>query len=170
MAVIGIMGEKSSEAKEILEELIEGIGQTYIHKVIDIDRKKEQSLALDVLVAVERSSAALEYISGVGDKSIFIMNPDHKDILKCAPGNHGLVITYGFNSKVCVTASSVMDNEMQICIQRDLPTLSGKQLEQQEFAVFVNTEDRSPEHLLAAVTALLACDGANVRNLQVLKI
>jgi hypothetical protein len=169
MAVIGILGEKRRETKEILRELLERVGQSC--EVIDIDESSGSGIMpkVDILVAAEKSEAAMKSIAQAGERSILIMNPDHKDILKCAPKNQGLVITYGFNNKVCVTASSVMDNEMQICIQRDLPTISGKHLEQQEFSVAVDTVERNPEHMLAALAALMVSD-ADMEKLKVLNL
>jgi hypothetical protein len=60
-----------------------------------------------------------------------------------------------------------MDNEMQICIQRDLPTLNGSHLEQQEFSVAVDTLEKDPLHLLAAFAAIMVCN-ADVEKLKVL--
>ncbi|MDR2649111.1 MAG: hypothetical protein LBB94_05265, partial [Clostridiales bacterium] len=78
-----------------------------------------------------------------------------KDILALAADSRGLLITYGFNSKVCVTASSVTENEIQICVQRDLPTLRGGRVDQQEFGVIVDTEACDAENWLAAITTAL---------------
>ncbi|MDR1643597.1 MAG: hypothetical protein LBT59_28200 [Clostridiales bacterium] len=164
MAVIGVMGEKRHEAKEILDDLMKRSGQAGL--VIDIESRDGDVPQVDVIVAAERSGTAGRLIKNAGC-SVLVMNPDCKEVLRESSQSPGLVITYGFNSKACVTASSVMDNEMQICIQRDLPTLNGSHLEQQEFSVAVDTLEKDPLHLLAAFAAIMVCN-ADVEKLKVL--
>ena len=82
-----------------------------------------------------------------------VVNSDDKSALGSAV-NAEMMVTYGFNSRACVTASSVTDDCMQVCVQRSLPCINGGVLEQQEFSLpLVNGED--PETALAAVTAAL---------------
>jgi hypothetical protein len=168
MAVIGVLGEKRREAIKILEDLMARAG--HAGQVIDVDGVIEgPQPKMDVIVAVDRSDKACKCISQAGPGAVLIMNPDYREILGEAPKSPGPVITYGFNNKVCVTASSVSDNEMQICIQRDLPTLDGSHLEQQEFAVAVDTLEKDPSHLLAALAALMVSN-ADVGKLKVLNL
>ena len=42
------------------------------------------------------------------------------------------VITYGFNSKATITASSVEEDQVMVCLQRTMKTREGKQMEPQE--------------------------------------
>ncbi|MDR3239753.1 MAG: hypothetical protein LBT44_06655 [Clostridiales bacterium] len=176
MAWIGVVGEKSQELAAVIADLFERAGQPsgqssgqlpgQRHTLIDLERQ-ETELPMDVLAALENSRTAQKHIAALGEGSMLIMNPDHKDILEQAGRSRGLLITFGLNNKDCVTASSVMENEIQICVQRDLPTLSGGKLEQQEFGVRMDTEKKDPEVLLAALTTVLIC-GASVEKLQVL--
>jgi len=153
MTVIGIMGRQSRETAYCLRELLENAGVKEEISVIDMEHDSNMTEP-DILVATGASDMAQRVIDTLANR-IFIMNPDQKDILAYAANSHAILITYGFNSKVCVTASSVMENEIQICVQRDLPTLSGGNVDQQEFGVSVDTELSSPENQLAAITAAL---------------
>ena len=45
------------------------------------------------------------------------------------------VITYGFNSKATITASSVEEEEMMLCIQRSMEDKEGKVIEPQEVKI-----------------------------------
>ena len=45
------------------------------------------------------------------------------------------VITYGFNSKSTVTASSITEEEMLICVQRNIINIKGKKIEPQEINI-----------------------------------
>ncbi len=42
------------------------------------------------------------------------------------------VITYGFNLKATITASSVEEEQVMVCLQRTMKTREGKQMEPQE--------------------------------------
>ena len=153
MAVIGILGRQSHETACCLREILRDAGALQSFSIIDFEQEAEMA-PVDILVAAGGSSIA----QGIIESHVyrfFIMNPDQKEILACAANSRSLLITYGFNNKVCVTASSVMENEMQICIQRELPTFTGKAVDQQEFGVSMDTENHSPENLLAAITAAL---------------
>lgn len=94
--------------------------------------------------------------------NIILLNSDEKNIFKALQDNVGnsRVITYGLNSKACVTASSISDCTVQCCIQRALPTFSGGVLEQQEFTVKADTQTNDINGILAAVTAAIVngCD------------
>jgi UDP-N-acetylmuramate-alanine ligase len=88
---------------------------------------------------------------------IILLNSDEKNIFKALQNNVGSasVITYGLNSKACVTASSISDATVQFCIQRALPTLTGEVMEQQEFTVKADTLNNDVNSILAAVTAAI---------------
>jgi len=156
MAVIGILGRHSRETADCLREIIHSAGDLSLFSIVDLERLVETA-PIDILVASGGSDIAHGVIESQVNR-FFIINPDQKDILACATNSQSLLITYGFNNKVCVTASSVMENEIQICVQRELPTLSGGLVEQQEFGIEADTEKHSSEILLAAISAALVAD------------
>ena len=156
MTAVGILGRQSRETARCLREILEKAGEPDEFSVTDLEREDNHT-PLDILVATGESGIAERVIESQASR-FFIMNPDQKELLACAANSRGVLITYGFNNKVCVTASSVMENEIQICVQRDLPTLSGREIEQQEFGVTADTQTNGPENLLAAITAALVAD------------
>lgn len=89
-----------------------------------------------------------------------IVNSDEKPVLKrLNKENAENVITYGFNNKACVTASSVGDKAFSFCVQRAFSTFSGNTVVQQEFTV--NIPPKSPNDIyavLAAVTTAIIGD------------
>jgi len=115
----------------------------------------------DIIVCVE-DAPGLENLAGVGESTVFVADPDNKSILSHLPRKGAGLITCGFNGKDCVTASSVTENELQVCVQRNIPTADGRILEPQEFGVRLDMYDKRPELVLAVITALLAAgaDGA----------
>jgi len=156
MTVVGLMGRQSGETARCLREILQNAGVLQEFQIIDLEQEKSRA-SIGILAATGGSRQARSLIESQ-EGGFLIVNPDQKDILAYAANSHGVLITYGFNNKVCVTASSVMENEMQICIQRDLPTLSGRCIEQQEFGVSAHTDSSGPENLLAAITAALVAD------------
>lgn len=61
-----------------------------------------------------------------------IMNADIEENLKLLENLEVTVITYGFNQKSTVIASSVTEEEILICIQRQMKTIQKKLIEPQE--------------------------------------
>ncbi|MCL2461516.1 MAG: hypothetical protein FWF44_02535 [Defluviitaleaceae bacterium] len=109
----------------------------------------------DIIVCVE-DVCGLKSAGGADSRTMYVVNPEHKRILAGLPKSGAELITCGFNGKDCVTASSVTETGLVICVQRNIPTVDGRILEPQEFAVSLNMEDKSPELALAVITALLA--------------
>ena len=82
-----------------------------------------------------------------------VISPDAKKISTDA----GEIITYGLCCKNTLTISSCIRNNMVLSLQRSVKTLSGTEIEAQDFPVTISDHDE-PEVVLAAVAALLACD------------
>jgi UDP-N-acetylmuramyl pentapeptide synthase len=93
---------------------------------------------------------------GVPDKAaVAVVNSDVRDTFGSVP-KADTVVTYGFNSRACVTVSSIAPDSMQVCVQRSLPKLGGGFLDRQEFTVPLSQND-NPETVLAAAAAALVC-------------
>lgn len=102
-----------------------------------------------------------------GKDDIILLNSDDKNNLKLPRGSRARVITYGLNNKACVTASSILDEELlsvQFCIQRSLPTLSGKVIEEQEFPL--KLFEKSDVGSVLAATTLLLMNDFGIENLK----
>ena len=126
MFFIGIVSEEKNEKhiKDILKQKIENENVVFINeknieniKVLNkgIDNKNIKNILLNA-----------EYLilnSDINVKIDLIENLDLK------------VITYGFNSKSTVTASSVTEEEMLICVQRNIINIKGKKIEPQEINI-----------------------------------
>lgn len=69
------------------------------------------------------------------DTKYLIVNSDIETNLNILDNLELTVITYGFNSKSTITASSVTDDDFLICIQRNLFDVNGKEIETQEINV-----------------------------------
>jgi len=114
--------EKNIEIIEITKECIKNIRNIKFDEIIFL-----QNINLDE----DEYKYMNEIISNTG---FLILNGDIEiDILKKINLNKPIkMITFGFNSKSTITISSVKDEKIIVCIQRDIEKLNGEILECQE--------------------------------------
>ena len=133
MFFIGIVSEEKNEKhiKDILKQKIENENVVFINEknIENIKNIKFKIIVLNKGIDNKNIKNILlnaEYLilnSDINVKIDLIENLDLK------------VITYGFNSKSTVTASSVTEEEMLICVQRKIINIKGKKIEPQEINI-----------------------------------
>ena len=133
MFFIGIVSEEKNEKhiKDILKQKIENENVVFINEknIENIKNIKFKIIVLNKGIDNKNIKNILlnaEYLilnSDINVKIDLIENLDLK------------VITYGFNSKSTVTASSVTEEEMLICVQRNIINIKGKKIEPQEINI-----------------------------------
>ena len=133
MFFIGIVREEKNEKhiKDILKQKIENENVVFINEknIENIKNIKFKIIVLNKGIDNKNIKNILlnaEYLilnSDINVKIDLIENLDLK------------VITYGFNSKSTVTASSVTEEEMLICVQRNIINIKGKKIEPQEINI-----------------------------------
>ena len=133
MFFIGIVSEEKNEKhiKDILKQKIENENVVFINEknIENIKNIKFKIIVLNKGIDNKNIKNILlnaEYLilnSDINVKIDLIENLDLK------------VITYGFNSKSTVTASSVTEEEMLICVQRNIINIKGKKIEPQEIKI-----------------------------------
>lgn len=125
-----------------------GLGHSHIIVLNEGRPNLSLSRALDVVVA----------------GGIIIMNADERNFAGLRLSKPVRLITYGYNPKSTVTASSIVVHEyisVQCCIQRQFSTLAGSLLEPQEFMVRTTLMELNAGDILAAVSVAMLC-GASV--------
>ena len=134
MFFIGIVSEEKNEKhiKDILKQKIENENVVFINEknIENIKNIKFKIIVLNKGIDNKNIKNILlnaEYLILNSDINVKIDLIDNLDLK---------VITYGFNSKSTVTASSVTEEEMLICVQRNIINIKGKKIEPQE----INTE------------------------------
>lgn len=133
MFFIGIVSEEKNEKhiKDILKQKIENENVVFINEknIENIKNIKFKIIVLNKGIDNKNIKNILlnaEYLilnSDINVKIDLIENLDLK------------VITYGFNSKSTVTASSITEEEMLICVQRNIINIKGKKIEPQEINI-----------------------------------
>ncbi len=133
MFFIGIVSEEKNEKhiKDILKQKIENENVVFINEK-NIENIKNIKFKIIVLN------------KGIDNKNIknillnaeyLILNSDINVKIDLIESLDLKVITYGFNSKSTVTASSVTEEEMLICVQRNIINIKGKKIEPQEINI-----------------------------------
>lgn len=144
---------KSKYKQEFAQELTPDIYRDRLFSIRGVDAVDRAQIDLLIL-----NSAADDFPTNfLRSNGVIIANSDEKPLMNII-GNRGrdhTVITYGLNSKACVTVSSISDSTVVLCVQRSLPTVSGGVLEQQEFPIATISSNRDIYSVLAAGTAAL---------------
>jgi hypothetical protein len=94
----------------------------------------------------------LSEVAELGEGDFLLVNADDPRGFSGLVGCRAKIITYGMNPRACITASSIGDETMQICVQRTLPSAAGRDILPQEFAVAV-PQGTDPLVVLAATAA-----------------
>lgn len=144
MPTVGIVGSNEREISSAVSR-ISG-GRVNCHAV-----QKPQKT--DVLIAAEARQELREIAPLLSEDSFIAVNADNKRIFGLIGGTKAKIITYGFNRRACITASSVTDSAVQICVQRGFVGADGKEREIGEFSVAVTGENT--ESILGAVSACM---------------
>lgn len=130
------------------------------------------NIDFDIIIYTSEKFEEENNCFNVSEKNLFftlsqdavgIINADDDSLIGISKQNMPRLITYGFNSTACITASSIqhegMSNKVQCCVQKALTTFSGKVLEPQEFSITIPlNQNQEVYSALAAVTAAMMND------------
>ena len=154
MPFIGIISDEAVEnslRREILEKLELRESSVLFIKEKSIDNIKNIKFETIILA---RKFKNIELLKKMWENEAYvIINSDIENNLGILENVKATVLTYGFNSKSTITASSVEDEEIILCLQRALQTKNGKNLEPQEIRMQL-CENASTTMALATVLML----------------
>lgn len=138
MAFIGVISDSKSEKviKMILEEKLRKDDNIIIINSKSVDNLKnikfETLLIADNNNIIEENKTALNKI--ISNTKYLIINADIEIELPLEEQIELNIITFGFNPKATITASSVEDNIL-LCIQRNIKDINENLIEQQEIKI-----------------------------------
>ena len=95
---------------------------------------------------------------------IVLVNTDGDGDLSSLNIQKAYVVTYGLNRKATLTASSIDDGNIVVCLQRTVTDLYGREIDPQEFSVSFSGEYDPGKALQLASVCLLS--GVPVENLS----
>jgi len=154
MPFIGIISDEKSEnhiRRELLERLKINESSVLFIKEKSIDNIKNIRFETVLLAREFKNMDLLKKI--LTNTKYLIVNSDLKNNLKMLEELQLTVITYGFNSKATITISSVLEDKVLVCLQRDIINNKGKTIEAQEFE-FVACENTNDLMGIASILLL----------------
>lgn len=156
--------------KSYTEELNKNNIDILIFKINTYDVEKEifNNIHFDIMVYTDKADDLKEkavicskrlikrLFELLHDKSISIINVDEAELVKFFDDMNSCIITYGFNSRASITASSIGDmfckNNIMCCLQRTIATRTGVLIEPQEYKVRVEVNEPDAYNILAAAS------------------
>lgn len=133
MPFIGIISEENNEnriRRFLLEKLSWPESSILCIKEKSIENIKNIRFETILLAKQFKNVEALKNI--LKHTTYLVSNVDIEQNWEILKDLELTVITYGFNSKATITASSVEEDQVMVCLQRTMKTREGKEMEPQE--------------------------------------
>ncbi|MCL2285060.1 MAG: hypothetical protein FWC32_01695 [Firmicutes bacterium] len=148
---VGMVGESGREIAKAFLRMAGGKASCY-----HITDKQHKGPKVNVLVAAEASPVLQNIVPRLGHNDYLVVNADDKEIFPLLSQSEATLITYGFNARACITASSITDDGLQVCVQRAFHGIDGQERLPQEFSAKIKVEENS-DSVLAAAAAWVVC-------------
>ncbi|MCL2386946.1 MAG: hypothetical protein FWC89_05260 [Defluviitaleaceae bacterium] len=145
MPAVGIVGYNGREMTRAFLRMSQGTASCY-----HITDSQPLGPKVNVLIAAEASPVLTEIVPSLSSNDYLIVNADDKTIFPLLGQSEAKLITYGFNNRACITASSVTDDAVQVCIQRGFAGADGTEREPHEFSARATNGENSMSVLGAA--------------------
>ncbi len=165
MAFIGIIADSKyeSEIKRILDNKLNSVNKEHTVILINdksIDNMKNIRFETILVTGLTRVKDGEEMLNELFKNSKYlIVNADMESDLEIINNMKLNVITFGFNSKSTITASSVEEN-LLICLQRKIVDINKNVLEPQEIRVKIENRKLSGcHHNLMGIASVLLIYG-----------
>lgn len=137
-----ILDEKDFNIIEITNEAIENIKNVKFDAILITNAS---------LIPMDKKESLKKVISNT---KYLVINTDTGNDLKILEEANINVITYGFNSKNTITASSIKQDNILVCIQRNIININGKTIEQQDKKIDI-VEKCNVDYMLGIVAILI---------------
>ena len=134
MPSVGMVGNNGHKLTRAFLQLCKGAVNCY-----HIKEKQSYGPHVNMLVADANNPVLSTIVPRLSANDYLIVNADDADIFPALGQTPAKVITYGFNPRACITASSVSEDGLQVCIQRAFIDMKGNTRTPQEFAAPVTS-------------------------------
>lgn len=157
MSFVGIITENRNEisVKNIISKNIKAdvisINEKNIENIKNV--KFETILVCGINEKVFKKDEILKKI--ISNVKFLIINSDIDKYLDMLTNLNVVVISFGFNQKSSVTASSVNDDSILVCIQRNIKNIDDKTIEPQEIRVEVENKSCNIHNIIGCICVLL---------------
>lgn len=96
--------------------------------------------------------------------SVALYNADCQRAVDSWTRTKQYLITYGLSGKASITASSIENDEMMLCVQRTISDVTGRKIEPQEIPVDVGAQVGDVSEVIACAAAALVCGKLEIKN------
>jgi len=134
MPAVGMISNNGHKMTRAFLHLCQGAASCYT-----ITENQPHGPKVNVLVADAPTPVLSAVVPRLTSEDYLIVNADDASIFPALGQTQAKVITYGFNSRACITASSVSEDGLQVCIQRAFVDMEGTERTPQEFAAPVTS-------------------------------
>lgn len=153
MPFIGIVSDEKSEnyiRREIVDNLKLRESSVLFIKEKSIENIKNIKFETIIFARKFKNMEILKKI--LSNASYLIINTDRIKNLEIVQNLKAKVLTFGFNSKAMITASSVTEEESLICVKQEIKGVKDNNIEPQE--IKINSKEDA-ESIMAVVSTLL---------------
>ena len=140
MAFIGILTDSSHEPylKQNLSEIIK---HNQILFLTQESLKNVKNIKFQVIILGKKITKQQQELRQLLEKTQYlIFNADRTENTEILKDLSFHLITYGFNSKATITASSVEEQKIMIYLQRGIKNIEGRSIEPQEIEISLEKE------------------------------
>lgn len=161
MSFIGVIGEGKNEnyIKQILSKELKDKTIIFLNAQSIENLKNIKFETIIMMSNNEKIFSKKEIVKNIIAKAKYlVINADEEINLDLLENMSLNVITYGFNSKSTITASSVKEDSILLCVQRSIQDLNENKIEPQEISIQKNTT-RVATDLIMGISAILLLYG-----------
>lgn len=168
MSFIGIIAKSRNEnnIKQILKQKLEKQVTVICLNEESIDNLKnikfETIIIMDNVPKILSKKDILKCI--IGKAKYVIVNADENTILELVENMKLNIITYGFNRKSTISASSVKDDNILLYIQRNIEDINNNELEVQEISIS-KTSNKLSTNIVMGISTILLLYG--IKNVEI---
>lgn len=157
MPFVGLITDKKSEVN-----FINYLNKKIYKNVIIINNKNIdniKNIRFDTILINKRISKKSDVLKKIlSNSNNLIVNSDIDTDLNILDNSNSNVITYGFNHKSTVTASSFENDDALICVQRNIKNVNNKTIEPQEIKVKKFNQNDNPYIIMGVEILTLLYD------------
>lgn len=173
MSFIGIICDTKNE-NYIKQTLIQNLKNKTVIILKEDNVENFKNIKFETIVIMSNEKTTILNESKLNEKNVIkriidsakylVVNADEEINLNLLQETNGKVITYGFNSKSTITASSVKEDGVLLCVQRNIENLEGKNIELQEFNIN-KTISKIPTNIVMGLATVLLLYGIEKMNM-----
>ena len=161
MPLIGVIA-KENDSNFIRNEIIKN-SKRIKFEVININKRSLENIknitfeALIINDNINEFLKSSKYLENIMKRTKYlILNSDISNDLTFFKDNKINVITYGLNRKATITVSSIKEDDVLVCFQRNVENISKKIIEEQEFDIKIKKNNIKKTYNMLAIFTILS--------------